>query len=208
MIEIAGWQPPARPVVEADMTSSEISGASTIGAGLGMPLFTDPLGRFISRAAMVLAIAGITIICVLACMLCLTIIGRKLFAWQVAGDHELVQIFAALSVSMLFPWCQITGGNVIVDLLTSGLSQQVNNTLDRIGSLLLGAFAFMLAWRTGILAEQTFARGTFTPMLAWPVWLPQALMIPGLLLTGVTGMYLALVPRALSERDATAEHAL
>lgn len=190
------------------MTSSENSGANTIGARLGMPLFNDPIGRFIARAAMVLAIAGVAIICVLACMLCVTIVGRKLFAWQVSGDHELVQIFAALSVSMLFPWCQITGGNVIVDLLTSGLNRQVNNILDRVGSLLLGAFAFLLAWRTGILAEQTFARGTFTPLLAWPVWLPQALMIPGLVLTGVTGMYLAFVPRALSERDATAEHAL
>lgn len=134
-------------------------------------------------------------------MLCVTILARKLLGWQVTGDHELVQIFAAVSMSMLFPWCHLTGGNVIVDLLTVGLPRPVNRVLDRIGSLLLGAMALILAWRTGLLVEQTHARGTFTPLLAWPVWVPQALMIPGLLLTSIVGAYLAVAPRSLEVRD-------
>ena len=48
------------------------------------------------------------------------------------------------------------------------------------------------------------AHGTFTPLLAWPVWIPQALMLPGLLLTTVVGVYLALAPRALQVRDESA----
>lgn len=165
-----------------------------------MPVFGDAAGRLLARASIVLAVAGVAIICALAIMLCITIVARKLLGWQVNGDYELVQIFAAISVSMLFPWCHLTGGNVIVDLVTSGLPARVNLRLDRIGSLLIGAMALLLAWRTAVLAEQTRDQGAITPILAWPVWLPQALMLPGLVLTGCIGFYLALSPRAMIER--------
>lgn len=186
------------------MASSDPHPGGLSAAGLGMPQFPDAFGRALGRTSLVLAVLGVLIICALACMLCVTIVARKLLGWQVTGDHELVQIFAAVSMSMLFPWCHLNGGNVIVDLLTSGLPRRVNRGLDRIGSLLLGVMALILAWRTGLLVEQTLARGTFTPLLAWPVWVPQALMIPGLLLTGVVGVYLAFAPRALLARDEAA----
>lgn len=180
-------------------TQADAGGLSAVG--LGIPPFADPFGRLLGRTSLVLAIVGVLIICGLAAMLCVTIFARKLLGWQVTGDHELVQIFAAVSMSMLFPWCHLTGGNVIVDLLTTGLPRHVNRALDRIGSLLLGLMALVLAWRTGVLVDQTMSRGTFTPLLALPVWVPQALMIPGLLLTFVVGAYLALAPRALQLRD-------
>jgi TRAP-type C4-dicarboxylate transport system permease small subunit len=166
-----------------------------------MPPFSDAFGRTLGRTGLVLAALGVLIICAMAIMLCVTIVARKLLGWQVTGDHELVQVFAAVSISMLFPWCHLVGGNVIVDLLTSGLPRSANSLLDRLGSLLLGIMALVLAWRTGLLVEQTHARGTFTPLLAWPIWIPQALMIPGLLLTFVVGVYLAVVPRSLEIRD-------
>ena len=174
-------------------------------ADFGAPVFRDAFGRGLARVSMILAVVGVVIISGLACMLCVTIVARKLLGWQVTGDYELVQVFAAVSLSMLFPWCHLTGGNVIVDLLTSRLPQSVNIVLDRIGSLLLGLFALLLAWRTGVLVEQTYARGSFTPLLAWPIWMPQALMIPGLIVTGVVGCYLALAPQALADRDSGME---
>ncbi len=188
------------------MTSSEHRAGDLTVAGLGMPDFEDPLGRALARTAMTLAILGVVVIAALACMLCVTIVARKLLGWQVTGDYELVQILAAVSMSMLFPWCHITGGNVIVDLLTSGLPRRANVALDRIGSLLLGAMALLLAWRTGLLAEQTYVRGSFTPLLAVPVWLPQALMVPGLLLTAMVASYLAFKPGAIEQRDGISEH--
>lgn len=167
-------------------------------------VFSGAVGRALEAASRVLAIVGVLVICGLAMLLCVTIVGRKLFSWQVMGDHELVQIFAAVSVSMLFPWCHITGGNVIVDLLSTRFPAALNRWLDRIGSLLLGCVALLLAWRTGLLAEQSYARGSFTPLLAWPIWVPQMLMIPGLVLTGIVGLHLAFAPGALAERDAAA----
>lgn len=172
---------------------------------LGMPPFADPVGRALGGVSMVMAIVGVLVICGLAGMLCITIFARKLLGWQVTGDHEIVQILAAVSVSMLFPWCHLTGGNVIVDLLTSGLPARANRALDRTGSLFLGLMALLLAWRTGLLVEQTMARGTFTPLLALPVWIPQAMMIPGLLLTAIVAGYLALSAKGIDARDGDAE---
>ena len=174
---------------------------------LGMPPFEDAFGRALGRTSMVFAIVGVLLICALAIMLCVTIMARKLLGWQVTGDYELVQISAAVSMSLLFPWCHLTGGNVIVDLLTNGLPRPVNRALDRIGSLLLAVMALILAWRTSSLVVQTYGHGTFTPLLAVPLWIPQLLMLPGLLLTGVVGVYLAAGPRALQLRDeATGVH--
>lgn len=187
------------------MTSSDANDRGITAASLGMPTFPDGFGRSIARISLYMAIVGVLIITALAIMLCVTIVARKLLGWQVNGDYELVQVFAALSMSMLFPWCHLTGGNVIVDLLTSGLPRRTNVIFDRIGSLLLGAVALLIAWRTGLLAEQTYNRGSFTPLLAWPLWLPQALMLPGLLLTAISGFYLALFPRALEARDQSME---
>ena len=187
------------------MSVSEPHTGALSAVGLGMPPFPDAFGRTLGRTTLVLALLGVLIISALAVMLCVTIVARKLLGWQVNGDYELVQVFAAVSMSMLFPWCHITGGNVIVDLLTAGLPRHVNRGLDRIGSLLLAVMALVLAWRTGLLVQQTMAHGTFTPLLAWPVWIPQALMLPGLLLTSVVGVYLALAPRALQVRDESAE---
>ncbi|MBL8589902.1 MAG: TRAP transporter small permease [Methylobacteriaceae bacterium] len=174
-------------------------------AGLGMPVFRDIPGRAMARAAIVLAMFGVLIIAALACMLCVTIVARKLLGWQVNGDYELVQLAAALSVSMLFPWCHLTGGHVIVDLATARLPGRANLALDRIGSALLGVMALLLAWRTGVLAEQSMAQGAFSPILTLPVWLAQALMLPGLLLTAAIGFYLAIAPQAMSTRNRMAE---
>ncbi len=186
------------------MSTSEPHAGALSAVSLGMPPFPDAIGRMLGRTAFILAIVGVLIISALAVVLCVTIVARKLFGWQVNGDYELVQVSAAVSISMLFPWCHLTGGNVIVDLLTAALPRHVNRALDRAGSFLLAMMALVLAWRTGLLVQQTMAHGTFTPLLAWPVWIPQALMLPGLLLTTVVGVYLALAPRALQVRDESA----
>lgn len=164
------------------------------------PQFQDSLGRTLVSTSRLMALSGGVILVGLAVMLTVTIAARKLFAWQVAGDHEIVRMFAAVSVSMLFPWCQITGANIVVDLLTSRLSGRAARRLDQIGALALGAVALLLTWRTGALMLESKASGSFSPLLAWPVWIFQALMLPGLLLTGVCGLYLALAPGAMQAR--------
>lgn len=165
------------------------------------PRYADPLGRMLVSLARGLAVLGIAIIAGLAVMLVVTIVARKLLGWQVTGDHEIVRMFAAVSMSLVFPWCHMTAGNITVDLLTSALPRGTTRALDRIGSVLLGGMAALLAWRTGVLAVGSHASGAFSPLLAWPVWLFQALMVPGLTLTALCGVYVALAPGSMAARE-------
>jgi len=61
--------------------------------------------------------------------------------------------------------------------------------------------AALLAWRTGVLAVGSHASGAFSPLLTWPVWLFQALMVPGLTLTALCGFYVALAPGSMTARE-------
>jgi hypothetical protein len=63
--------------------------------------------------------------------------------------------------------------------------------LDAIGSLLVGVFGALLAWRTGAGALVLKEVGETSAILGWPVWVAQALMVPGFLLLGLAGFYLA-----------------
>jgi len=171
------------------------------GASNDEPMFSDPLGRWLFTISKVVAVLGGMILVALSVMLCVTIFSRKVFLWQVNGDYELVQMLGALAGSLLFPWCAIVGGNVVVDLLTSGLPVSVTRVLDRIGSFLLAIMAFLLAWRTGVFAINSHDSGAISAMLSWPLWIWQMLMVPSLALTGVIALYLAVSPRGLAERD-------
>jgi TRAP-type C4-dicarboxylate transport system permease small subunit len=163
------------------------------------------LERMLYRLSLAAAIVGGLIVVGLAVMLVVSIASRKLFLWQVSGDYEIVEMASALAVSLLFPWCQVAGGNVAVDLLTARLPGRWNAALDRIGSALLGAVILVLVWRTGVLALSTLKIGAFSATLAWPVWIWQALMLPGLLLTAANAFFTALVPGALATRNALAD---
>lgn len=169
--------------------------------------FADPLGRWLSRLSWAMAIAGTLVITGLAVMLVVTIFARKLLGWQVTGDHELVRMLGAVGVSLMLPWCQIVGGNVMVDLFTSNLRKGGRDTLDRIGSLLLAVMMGVLAWRTGVTVLASLANGSFSPMLAWPIWIFQMAMLPGLFLTSIGALYTALAPGALAAREAQAAQA-
>ncbi len=65
------------------------------------------------------------------------------------------------------------------------------HALDALGSLLVAAFGALLAWRTGAGALTLQAAGETTMILGAPVWLGQALMVPGFVLLALAGLYRA-----------------
>jgi TRAP-type C4-dicarboxylate transport system permease small subunit len=72
---------------------------------------------------------------------------------------------------------------------------RVNDRLDRLGALLLGAMMLLLAWRTTVGGLNAFRSGSGTMMLGLPEWIIYAAMVPPLVLTGV----IALVQTALGD---------
>lgn len=161
-----------------------------------------PGGRMLLATVRSLAIAGGLVFVALVAMSIVSIVGRKLFAWPVPGDVELLQMCAAFASSAFFAYCHMIGGDVKVDFFTHNLPPRWVARLDTLGSFLVGAFGAILAWRTAAGAVALKEVGETSAVLGWPVWVAQALMVPGFALLACAGFYMTLFWLRTSLRSA------
>ena len=161
-------------------------------AGPGAPLRSDfgRGGRLLLAVTKNAAIAGGLVFVGLVAMSLTSIVGRKLFSLPVPGDVELLQMCAAFASSAFFAYCHLAGGDVKVDFFTHNLAPRTVARLDAFGSLLVGLFGALIAWRTEVGALAIKEVGETSAVLGWPVWVAQALMVPGFVLLAAAGFYL------------------
>jgi len=150
----------------------------------------DPFGRGLLALAKWMAIAGGLVFVGLVAMSIVSITGRKLFSWTVPGDVELLQMCAAFASSAFFAYCHLVGGDVKVDFFTHNAAPRKVAGMDALGSLLVGVFGALLAWRTGAGALAVKEAGETSAIIGFPVWIAQGLMVPGFALLGLAGFYL------------------
>ena len=122
-------------------------------------------GRWLERACKVAAIAGALVFVGLVLMSIVSISGRKLLSTPVPGDVEMLQLCAAFASSSFFAWCHLNRGDVKVDFFTEHLAARHVHALDAFGSLLVGGFGALIAWRTGAGAAALQATGETTMIL-------------------------------------------
>jgi len=150
-----------------------------------------PLGRRLLLASQALAVAGSLVFTALVAMSIVSITGRKLWSAPVPGDVELLQMCAAFAASAFFAYCHLNGGDVKVDFFTERLPARWVHGLDAVGSLLVALFGLLIAWRTGAGALMVGAAGETSMILGIPLWIGQALMVPGFLLLAAAGFYMS-----------------
>ena len=137
-----------------------------------------------------------------------SIVGRKLFAWTVPGDVEILQMCAAFASATFFAYCHMVNGDVKVDFFTHNLAPVKVALLDAAGSLLVGTFGAVLTWRTAAGAWSLEEVGETSAILGFPVWIAQGLMVPGFALLALAAAGFVLAGRLLRaallarERDA------
>jgi len=148
-------------------------------------------GRRLEAACKGSAIAGSLVFVALVAMSIVSISGRKLASTPVPGDVEMLQLCAAFASASFFGWCHLNQGDVKVDFFTEWLGERQVHALDSLGSLLVAAFGALIAWRTAAGAASLHAAGETTMILGAPVWLGQALMVPGFALLALAGLYRA-----------------
>ena len=149
-----------------------------------------PGGNFLLFLARMMAIGGGIIFVGLVIMSVISIVGRKTVGFVVPGDVEVLQMLAAAAAASFFPYCHLLHGDIKVDFFTHTLSRRKVWLLDALGSLLVGLFGALLAWRSWAGAMAVREAGETSMILGWPVWVPQALMVPGFALLAVAGVYL------------------
>jgi TRAP-type C4-dicarboxylate transport system permease small subunit len=157
-------------------------------AGSPAPAF-GPGGRALLAASKYLAVAGGLVFVALVIMSIVSITGRKVFSWPVPGDVEVLQMCAAFASSCFFAYCHLINGDVKVDFFTHNMARRKVEAMDAFGSLLVGLFGALIAWRTLVGAIGIKDVGETSAILGWPVWIAQGLMVPGFLLLAAAGFY-------------------
>ncbi len=160
-----------------------------------------PGGRLLLAGSQNLAIAGGLVFVGLVAMSIVSIVGRKLFAWVVPGDVELLQMCAAFAASSFFAYCHMINGDVKVDFFTHNLAARKVARLDAFGSLLVGLFGAVIAWRTAAGALALKDVGETSAILGWPVWVAQALMVPGFAMLAAAGFYMCVFHLSHATRE-------
>lgn len=155
------------------------------------PIEYGPYGRALRAASKWLALAGGMVFVLLVLMSIVSIVGRKLFSTPVPGDVELLQMCAAFGSASFFAWCHLNHGDVKVDFFTAKWRPGLTIRLDGFGSLLVGLFGALIAWRSfvGALALREYEETSV--ILGIPVWIAQMLMVPGFVLLALAGFYMA-----------------
>lgn len=149
-----------------------------------------PFGRALLATSRVAAIGGGIVFVLLVLMSIVSIVGRKLAAAPVPGDVEVLQMCAAFACAAFFAYCHMTHSDVKVDFFTAKSSPRTVHRLDAFGSLLFGLVGALLAWRSALGALSVRASEETSMILGWPLWIAQALMVPGLVLMALAGFYM------------------
>ncbi|MEO8137392.1 MAG: TRAP transporter small permease [Betaproteobacteria bacterium] len=150
-----------------------------------------PHGRRLLALCKVVAILGGLVFVALVIMSIVSIVGRKLASAPLPGDVELLQVCSAFAAASFFAYCHLVGGDVKVDFFTQHLRPSRVHTLDAIGSLLVGLFGALIAWRSFAGAITVKDAAETTMILGWPLWIGQMLMVPGFVLLAAAGFYMA-----------------
>lgn len=149
-----------------------------------------PVGNFLLGVSRWLALAGGMVFVILVIMLLVSVVGRKLFSMPVPGDVEVLQMAAAVASSTFFAYCHMVQEDIKVDFFTHNMKPWKINFLDTLGSLMVGLFGTLIAWRSAAGAISLKEVGETSAILAWPVWLFQALMVPSFALLAICGFFM------------------
>ena len=132
-----------------------------------------------------LAWFGGGVLALISVMSVASITGRALSGLGLApvpGDFELVEAGTALAVFCFLPWCHLTRGHAVVDMLWSQYPPGMRKVLDVLTDLLMLLVWFLLVWRMGVGLQDYHANGEVSFILQMPVWWGfAASMVPALI---------------------------
>ena len=154
---------------------------------------SSTMPRLLYRLAYAFAILGGLCASAVALMTVVSIALRSLTSRPIQGDVELTQLGIALCISLCLPWCQLHGGNILVDFFTQNASPRSVRRLDAFGGVLMALMVGLLAWRTGAGALAVGTAGETSMILGLPMWWIYASLAPGLALAGVIALVQAVL---------------
>lgn len=161
---------------------------------MGMPhelVEHDKVEHYLIMAGKAMAISGGVLFIALIAMSLVSIVGRKLGFGSVNGDIELMQAGTAVAATAFLPYCTLLGEHIKVDFFTENMRDSLKRPIDGIAEVLFAGVACLLAWRTVLSTIATYESEEVTTLVSLPLWIPTALLVPGLVLMAVCAIYRA-----------------
>ena len=151
----------------------------------------DKVEHYLIMAGKTMAISGGMLFVALIAMSLVSIIGRKLGFGSVNGDIELMQAGTAVAATAFLPYCTLLGEHIKVDFFTENMRDSLKRPIDGVAEVLFAVVSCVLAWRTVLSAIATYESEEVTTLVSLPLWIPTALLVPGLVLMAVCAIYRA-----------------
>lgn len=130
-------------------------------------------------------IGGVTLLAMML-MTVASVTLRTVIGKPIPGDYELIEIGSAIAIFCFLPWCQATGGNVLVDFFTQKASPTTTHLLEAFGAVLYLLIAALLTWRLIHGGLEMRQYGEQSMVLAVPVWWSFLIIIPAMVLLTIT----------------------
>lgn len=153
----------------------------------------DKLGIRLESWATKFALAGGIILTVLAVFTIVSVVGRAAFDSPILGDSEITEMAAGIAIFLFLPYCQIKGGNIVVDFFTTKLATRARATLDAVNNVIFSLVIGILAWRMLIGGIDAWNHNEISMMLKLPTWLGYAVAILAMGLLTLTCLYSTLI---------------
>lgn len=145
-----------------------------------------PVPGWLSTLCRIFAgIGGLTLLAMML-MTVASVTLRGVVGRPISGDFELVEMGSAIAIFCFLPWCQISGGNVLVDFFTQKTGPRVNHLLEALGDLLYLLIAALLLWRMWYGASEMREYGEQTMVLRLPIWTSFIIILPAMALLVMT----------------------
>ena len=129
-----------------------------------------PFATTVRRLAVVFALGGAGLLGALALLVVISVFGRVVFGRPVPGDFEIVATGTAVAVFLCLPYCQITRGNLVVDLFLDRVSPWFARLLDALSAVLFGFLALLFAWRMCLGLVDVYRYQDVSIILGFPLW--------------------------------------
>lgn len=148
--------------------------------------FPVTLPRWLTKLCAIFASIGGLALLAMMLMTVASVTLRTVFGKPIPGDFELVEVSSAIIIFCFLPWCQATGGNVLVDFFTQKSSPTTTHLLEAFGSLLYLLIAALLMWRLIHGGLEMHQYNEQTMVLAVPIWWSFLIIIPAMALLTAT----------------------
>lgn len=136
-----------------------------------------------------LAVFGGLVLMAVMLMTVASVVKRGVFGAPIPGDYEMVELGSAVLIACFLPWCQITGGNVLVDFFTMKAGPRFNHLLEAMGDLIYLLIGVLILWRMWHGVAELHGYAEQSMVLRLPIWISAALMLPAFAVLVVTTFF-------------------